>query len=660
MRKWVIPDEYFCAFFSAMGYGFGYSIPYALSAPGWLCWVLCFAAGLSLEQVAIRIIYCRFTQEKKLRKMLIFAAFIVIFLLGNIISVKLFEESLFGNLTEEFGFVFLFEAAGFAISLIRQNYRKNKVKKKYGSGEEGFRFNEEEKGYIEELNQKNTEITGKYDSALAAKTRTGIYIGESEDSVLSFKGIPYAKAPVGALRWKAPEKLPDSDKVFEAKYFGASSIQVSYKGNLLSSHQQSEDCLTLNICTSESQPKEKKPVIVYFHGGDFTYGGSADPLWDMSNFVKENPDVISVSFNYRLGLLGFIDFSTVSGGEEYPDAANLGLLDQIAALEWVKENIGAFGGDPEKITVMGDGAGGISISLLSAAPRAKGLFRKAVLFSGTPYISEINGDDSAVLASRLLQVSGAKDMKELLTLPERRLHELTQELKGDLSVPVCDGKLIPEDVFTAIRNGAARDISYVLCTSRDNAGAYSASIGRGFSEKIIADLIGKILRHQKPEAAQNLKKIIDNEAERVGKSKAEAEFFNLWQDQASVCYLSESLYQGGSSVRMLYWDVDAVIKDLGAGDTNIVSTVLGNSRAAEAYGNVVDEDIRKILQTLIMKVIQGEEPGLYNNEVDGIHAIKWETFPGILAVRKDSIQMQAVDDTLTDAKKLLQAAGLEG
>ena len=658
MRKWIIPDEYVCAILSAMGYGFGYSIPYIFGVPGWLCMIICFASGLSLEQLAIKIIYCRFTQEKQSRKMLIFAGFVLFFFVGNFISTKIFEESLVGNLTEEFGYVLLFEVVGFAIFMLRHHFRKARVKEKYGDGEEGFHFDSDEKAYMEALNRKNAKITGEYDPALAVKTRTGVYVGVKEESVLSFNGIPYAKAPIGALRWKAPEKLPDSETVFEAKVFGPSAIQVNYEGNLLSSHQQSEDCLTLNVCTTELSPKEKKPVVVYFHGGDFTYGGSADPLWKMSNFVKEHPDVVAVSFNYRLGLFGFIDFSEIPGGDKYPDACNLGLLDQIAALEWVKENIAAFGGDAEQITAMGNGAGGISISLLAASERAGGLFQKAVLFSGNPHNAELHGDTSANLAAELLKASGAAGMKELLALPEGELVSLTHKLKASMATPRCDGKLIPADVFEAFQKKAAKNIPFILCTSRDNAAVYSASIGRGFSEKVIADSVEKILNQQKPKTAQNLRKMIGNETERIGKAKAEAEFCNLWMDHASVWHLSESLVTGESDVRLLYWDVDAEIKDLGVGDVNIVSTIVGNSEAAVAYGNVVNESTRKILQTLTLKVVSGEEPALYTNEVDGVDAIKWETFPSILAVSKDKIQLQNVEDALKDAKELLEAADI--
>ena len=660
MKKWITIDAFIVAFFSAMGYAFGYSIPAKLNLPGWLCLILCIAGGMVLEEIASKIVYSKFTQEKTGRKLLVFAAFVVIFLIGELISTKYMDESLIEGLKEEWGYVLLFAVLGLVSSFVRRYTQTAKVKKKYGEGEEGFRFTDEEKAYMEGLNGKNAEFTGKADPALTAKTRTGVYVGVKDGSVLVFNGIPYAKAPVGALRWKAPEKLPDSDKVFEAKYFGASAIQVNYEGNPLNSHHQSEDCLTLNVCTSELSPKEKRCVVVYFHGGDFSYGGSADPLWELSSFVEAHPDVVAVSFNYRLGLLGFIDFSAVPGGEEYPDAANLGLLDQIAALEWVKENIAAFGGDAEQITVMGDSSGSTSISLLAACKRVKGLFKKAILFSGSAYDAILYGNDSAPLASELLKAAGASSVKELLALPESKLNELTQQLKANMAAPRCDGKLIPADIFEAYSNGEAKDVSFIMCTSRDNASVYSATIGRGLSEMLASEAIEKILKRQKPEAAQALRKQISDKAQKVGKAKAEAEFIDLWMDNVSLCYVSKLLLSGGGDARLLYWDVDAVIKNLGVGDVSLVSTALGNSETAVAYGNVVDEAIREILQALILKVVHGEAPELFNNEIEGVSAIKWESYPSVLAVSKNRIQPQAVEDTLTNARQMLLAAGLEG
>ena len=656
MKKWITVDSFAVSFISALAYGFGYSVPRSLGAPFLLCVIICLVFGFLASTFAEKLMYSRFTQKTLSRKILVIVAFAVAFVIGEVISEKSYDESLAGELGLEYGFAILVSLIAFVSNLVRYSRKVAKVKDRYGSAEEGFRFDEKEKAYVKGLNHKNAEITGAYNSAMAAKTRTGVYVGVRKGGVLSFNGIPYAKAPVGNLRWKAPEKLPDSDRVFEAKYFGPSAIQVNYEGNLLSAHQQSEDCLTLNIRTKARDLNRKKPVVVYFHGGDFTYGGAADPLWELSNFVKKHPDVVAVSFNYRLGLLGFIDFSAIPGGEEYPDTVNLGLLDQIAALEWIRENIAAFGGDPEQITVMGDSSGGISISLLAICERAKGLFRNAVIFSGTPEVAKIKIADPIGLAARLLMAGDVSCMEELLALPEEKIAALTQELSAYMTTPDCDGRLIPKEVYKACQNGAAGSISFILCGARDMAAAYSAAIGRDNCEDLFADIF-EVIFHEysvtRPELTEKLVSIFAEKEANVGKAKAEAELLNLI-DHMSFLELAEDLRSGGSSVRAMYWDMDAVIESLGVSDVNIVSTFLGNSEFGVSYGSVVDETVRDILQTLVLKFIHGEAPELYTNEIKGVDEINWEVYPDVLVVSKDDIQLQSAGTALKDAKKLLQ------
>ena len=656
MKKWITVDAFICAFLSAIAAGLGYSIPAALGAPSWLCMVISMAFESVAEEVANKIMYTRYVQEKPVRKFRVFLSFLFVFLIGHLISVKVFGDSLFESLEEEFMYVLLFAGIGFVKSLCGYCFRYVKVKGRYGRGEEGFRFTKEDTEYVRSLNQQNKEITGAYDASLAARTKNGIFVGKKGEGAISFCGIPYAKAPVGELRWKAPCRLPESGKVYEAFHYGPSSVQVNYEGNPLRYHRQSEDCLYLNVHTADFSAK--KPVAVFFHGGDFTFGGSASPLWDMSNFVKAHPDVVAVSFNYRLGLLGAIDFSDVPGGENCPDAGALCLLDQMAALEWVKENIASFGGDPERITVLGAGAGGVSIGLLASC--AGQWFGNAVVFSGNPEITEACGAEAKKLAAALLKEASASCMEDLLKLSQGEIARLTQSLKGYLTVPKADGRRIPGNVIKEYRTGAAKDIRFILCASKDSANSYGSSVGRGFSEKVVSAMIEKIMKELSPEAAEILRRMIEDRTERIGKAKAEAEFVNLWLDHAGLVRMSENLTAGGSKVHALYWNVDPVINNLGAGDVNMVSTVLGNIEAAQAYGSVVSDSIQSILQTLIVKFIRGEEPDLFNNEIDGVGAVRWDVSPDILEVTDDKVVLKPVGDTLKEAKEMLEEAEKDG
>ena len=220
-----------------------------------------------------------------------------------------------------------------------------------------------------------------------------------------------------------------------------------FYGSIIRYHRQSEDCLTLNIASGTEETEEKKPVLVLFHHGGFTYGGSVDPLLFGDDFADAHQDVVIVSFNYRLGILGFIDFSEVPGGEACPNALNLGLLDQIAALKWIRENIAAFGGDPERITVLGFESGATCICLLAASEQAKGLFQRAFVFNGSPDSAYETPEASRALAKALLKETSTSTMAELLRLDTETLKDAAQKLWMNMCAPTCDGKLIPKQVY---------------------------------------------------------------------------------------------------------------------------------------------------------------------------------------------------------------------
>ena len=329
---------------------------------------------------------------------------LLIFVIGQYIAVSQMGVFMVNDAAEEFAFVVGIPVIGFIINLVIRSVQIRKIRQRYGDDSEDDVFAVKAED-IEEWNQHNQPISGKYDADCAVKTRTGIYVGEKQKSVMFYLGIPYAKPPIGERRWKAPCPLPSSEDVFEAKHFGASAIQVEHKGLILKHHRQSEDCLTLNIFSGTDDTKTGKPVLVLFHHGDFTYGGSADPLLDGERMVTAHPDVMVVSFNHRLGFFGFIDFSEVPGGEDFPDALNLGLLDQIEALKWIRENIAAFGGDPNQITVMGFEDGAAAISLIAVSEKAKGLFQKAFIFVGNPISAYDTPDNARALAKDLLSVT---------------------------------------------------------------------------------------------------------------------------------------------------------------------------------------------------------------------------------------------------------------
>jgi para-nitrobenzyl esterase len=196
------------------------------------------------------------------------------------------------------------------------------------------------------------------------------------DGVLAFKGIPYAAAPVGALRWRAPVYPPAWGEPRDASRYGARCLSA-WRGDPEPGPPRSEDCLNLNVWTTARQAGEGRPVMVWVHGGGFQFGSSANPTTDGSRLAAKG--VVVVSFNYRLGVLGFLAHPDLD--REGP-SGDYGLQDQLAALRWVKANIARFGGDPKNVTVFGESAGAHSIGILMASPLSKGLFQKAIGESG--------------------------------------------------------------------------------------------------------------------------------------------------------------------------------------------------------------------------------------------------------------------------------------
>ena len=164
----------------------------------------------------------------------------------------------------------------------------------------------------------NQRITGEYDTDLAVKCRNGVFVGGKTGDVIAFKGIPFAQQPTGELRWKAPVPPANSDGVFEAYYNGKSPIQTEWKTEQASYYPQGEDCLYLNIWVNRTDDRTDKPVMVFLHGGSYGWGGTADPLYDGKALVSKHPDIILVTVGYRTGLMGFVDFSYLKGGEDIP------------------------------------------------------------------------------------------------------------------------------------------------------------------------------------------------------------------------------------------------------------------------------------------------------------------------------------------------------
>ena len=304
---------------------------------------------------------------------------------------------------------------------------------------------------------------------LSVKTRYGTFNGfVDKQGVKTWLGIPFAQPPVGKLRWQAPQPLKPSNKSFDAKKFGFAAMQVIDENEGASVNPQSEDCLTLNIWTRGNG--KNLPVMVFIHGGAFVGGGSSDPLYAGTNIAAAN-DVVVVTFNYRLNVFGFVNFGAIDPAFE--GTGCLGIQDQVAALQWVKENISAFGGNPDNVTIFGESAGAISVFLLTVAPSAKNLFGKAIPQSANSYM-RTTPEYSAAVAQVYMETGGAKTMRDMMKKSSAELRALfetvrnariTEAIKDYL--PTCDGKFLPLDPFNALKDGGARGIKMLTGTTAD-------------------------------------------------------------------------------------------------------------------------------------------------------------------------------------------------
>ena len=293
------------------------------------------------------------------------------------------------------------------------------------------------------------------------QTENGAVAGYNKDDISIFKGIPFAAPPTGNLRWKAPQPVKNWAGVLKCDSFSASPMQrkpvpfmmwteefITPPGNL------SEDCLYLNIWTPAKSAKEKLPVFVWIYGGGFSSGSAACAVYDGEDFSKKG--VVFVSFNYRVGVLGFLAHPGLSSETENKVSGNYGLLDQIAALKWIRQNIEAFGGDPQKVTIAGQSAGSMSVCALVASPLAKGLFRGAIAQSGgilnSSFMRKLPEAEKSGIA--FMEKMKASDISEL-----RRKSADELIAAGDNFGPVSDGYIIPDDVYAAFKNGQFNDVA---------------------------------------------------------------------------------------------------------------------------------------------------------------------------------------------------------
>ncbi len=305
-------------------------------------------------------------------------------------------------------------------------------------------------------------LLGICGAAAAVRTESGWVEGRDQGPLTIYKGIPYAAAPVGALRWREPAAPQPWKGIRRADRFAPACMQMGVSMPGEAPPEIGEDCLYLNIWTPARKAHAPLPVMVWIYGGGYSNGSAAMPLyWGDALAAK---GAVVVTFGYRVGPLGFLAHPELSKETPRHTSGNYGLLDQLAALAWVKRNIAAFGGDPGSVTIFGQSAGSMAVSILMASPRGKGLFQRAIGQSGglfepltlAPSYQLVHAEhDGEEYAASL----GAHSVAELRALPAAAL------LKGKANMvthPIVDGFVLPESPYDAFANGRQNDVPLLL------------------------------------------------------------------------------------------------------------------------------------------------------------------------------------------------------
>lgn len=361
---------------------------------------------------------------------------------------------------------------------------------------------------------------------LKAETKNGWVEGlpSSNQRISLFKGIPFAAPPVGDLRWKAPRPAESWDGVLKAYKFADIAMQerfASEGGNVFArdefyvhEYPINEDCLYLNVWTPVKSAGEKLPVAVYFHGGGFRTGYSYLNAYDGDGFAKRGMVVVTLA--YRLNVFGFLAHPELTAEDPNGSSGNYGPLDMVAGLKWVKENIAAFGGDPEDIGIFGQSAGGMSVRLMSVTPLTKGYFKRAIIQSGGGMMYPLSLSNHRTLSEsekqgeEFFEFLGVKNVKEARSLTGKQvldgLIRFDEEVHRFVNAPNVDGYLLPRKEVDICRRGEHHDVDYMLGCTKDELDPVEPMPSK---EKIIADAIenygeyaDKYLEIVKPDAKE--------------------------------------------------------------------------------------------------------------------------------------------------------------
>ena len=406
--------------------------------------------------------------------------------------------------------------------------------------------------------------------------------------------------------------------------------------------------------------------MVFFHGGAYGWGGTTDPMYNGKNFAKAHDDIIMVTCNYRLGLMGFADFSQIPGGEEYTDI-NLALRDQIASLQWIQKNISAFGGDPDNVTIFGESAGSWSVTALAISPKARGLFKRVIGQSGQMYARERKAAQE--YAEFIMQASGAKNMKELLAISGDEWMKLDEEkgIADECCYIVIDDDIIPADLDKAFHDAAKSGVQMIMGSNSDEWNYFKEdSNGDTEEEKFnswVEDMdamYNEAYENANEEGKAALQELIKYEEsivpeeyagdKTVKEALAKSGFVSeTWRYE--ILDFAESFADAGGDIRVYLWKVPSTRDDMYKSAVHAVEMAyVFNNLEDSIYAGEVDPGTAAKVQESWVSFARTGDPS--------VGGVKWESYNTdtrvTMVIEKD--KWDCVSDPSNKARELLEKA----
>ena len=484
----------------------------------------------------------------------------------------------------------------------------------------------EEKAQLRAQYGENKKITdGNYDKSLAVKCINGTFVGKKTDNIVAFRGIPFVgEQPVGNLRWKDPVDVVPDDGVYEAYYNAKSARQRESFSEAASLYYQGEDCLYLNVWKADESTTEKKPVMVWIHGGAFEMGGTIDPTHDCHNFVKENPDAIVVTIAYRLGIFGFLHLSHLPDGKDYPNAQNLGLLDQVMALKWIHENIAGFGGDPDNVTIFGESAGAASVTLLPLIKGSQQYFKRVIAQSGSPVFTR-SEEQAIECTNELMEMLGCKTVADLQKVDVDRFLEATVPLTLRVWAE-RDGKILPLDPYEAYASGAAKDIDFMQGCNKDEMGYFISGFGLEAYSAFEAERYAKKTAQMTDEEKQLVEDFCKNVVGATLEYSSVSRLFDQIVFIAPLFRLSENQTTAGGKSYTYFFTVESSVPLVKSGHAVELSTVFNHPEITAETGRLFDETFSKTMRRMWVQFAKTGNPSLSATESPDGKAKEWPLY----------------------------------